>query len=191
MTSPGQAARRRGDVDARISAAVLELLRSRGPLAVTIEAVAAESGVAKTTIYRRYRNREALLAAVVDESAAPQPIPAGLDARDTIAWVLRNARDTIEDVIGRGTIAGVLMGADREATEPLLRMIRTTAAPLRDHLSAWVADGQVRADLDIELAMSVVLGVVVAELIRDRPTDEAWVEATIAMLWPAFAPPGA
>src|SRR5690606_14572096 len=99
VASPERTAapRRRGDVDARITAAVLELLRTRGPLAVSVEAVAAESGVAKTTIYRRFRNREALLAAVVNESAAPQAIPPGLDARETIAWVLRHARDTIDD----------------------------------------------------------------------------------------------
>ena len=41
--------------DERITAAALDLLRTQGPAAVTVEAVAARSGVAKTTIYRRYR----------------------------------------------------------------------------------------------------------------------------------------
>ena len=40
--------------DERITAAALDLLRTKGPKAVTVEAVAARAGVTKTTIYRRY-----------------------------------------------------------------------------------------------------------------------------------------
>ena len=40
----------RSSRDERISAAALDLLRTKGPAAVTVEAVAARSGVAKTTI---------------------------------------------------------------------------------------------------------------------------------------------
>jgi hypothetical protein len=34
--------------------------------------------------------------------------------------------------------------------------------------------------------MSVLLGAVVAELIRGRVTDDAWVESVLDLLWPAF-----
>ncbi len=44
--------------DERITAAALDLLRAKGPKAVTVEAVAARADVAKTTIYRRYRDRQ-------------------------------------------------------------------------------------------------------------------------------------
>ena len=44
--------------DEAITAAVIELLRTKGPKAVNVEAVAAQAGVAKTTIYRRFRDRE-------------------------------------------------------------------------------------------------------------------------------------
>ena len=47
--------RRRADTDARVSAAVLEQLSSRGYQRLTIEGVAKQSGVAKTTIYRRWQ----------------------------------------------------------------------------------------------------------------------------------------
>jgi len=42
--------------DKKITAAALALLREGGPQRVTIEAVSAASGVAKTSIYRRYAN---------------------------------------------------------------------------------------------------------------------------------------
>src|SRR5215213_9526346 len=45
---------RREETDRSIREAALRLLRECGPAVVTVEAVAAESGVAKTTIYRRH-----------------------------------------------------------------------------------------------------------------------------------------
>lgn len=176
-------------VDEKIYTAALEILRGRGPLAVNVESVAAASGVAKTTIYRRFENRESLLTAALNSAATAVEIPDDLSAQDTVRWVLRHARDTIEDVIGRGTVAAVIVDADPHFTGLLLGMIRTTTTPFREDLRARARGGEIKADLDIELAISILLGVVVAEIIRDRPTDDAWVESVIALLWPAFAVP--
>ena len=139
---------------------------------MSVESVAAASGVAKTTIYRRFENREALLTAAVASAATAVPIPAGLSARDTLRWVLRHARDTID--------------ADPYFTELLLGMIRTTTRGFREDLRQRALRGEMRSDLDVELVISILLGVVVAEMIRGRATDEAWVESVLAMLWPAF-----
>ncbi len=177
-------------VDDRIAAAALGLLRSRGPSGVSVESVAAASGVAKTTIYRRFANRDSLLTAAVGSAATAVPIPDGLTAQDTVRWVLRHARDTTDDVVGRGTVAAVISDADPEFTEMLLGMIRTTTRPFREDLRVRALNGEIRADLDIELVISILLGVVVAEMIRGRPTDDAWVESVIEMLWPALSGPG-
>ena len=175
-----------GSVDARIFAATLELLRNRGPLAVSVEAVAAASGVAKTTIYRRYENRDELLRASVRSAATAVDIPQDLTTKDTLRWVLRHARDTIEHVVGRGTVAAVLANEDPAFTSLLLEMIRNTTRPFRENLRERTLSGELPRGLDIELAMSVLLGAVVAELIRGRVTDDAWVESVLDLLWPAF-----
>lgn len=176
----------RGTVDARIFAATLELLRARGPLAVSVEAVSAASGVAKTTIYRRYENRDDLLQAAVHAASTAVDFPSDLPMKDTLRWVLRHARDTIEHVVGRGTVAAVLANDDPAATALLLGLIRNTTRPLRETLRERAAVGELPADLDLELAITVLLGSVVAELIRGRPTDDAWVESVLDLLWPAF-----
>ena len=49
--------------DRRISEAAVGLLREVGPHAVTVDGVAQRSGVARTTIYRRFADRQALLEA--------------------------------------------------------------------------------------------------------------------------------
>lgn len=186
MTSPLVRPARHSQVDERIFAATLDLLRSRGPLAVNVESVAAASGVAKTTIYRRFENRTSLLTAVITASSAAVSIPTELTTRETLGWVLRHASDTIVQVIGRGTVAAVLANEDPEFTTLLLGMIRTSTRPLRENLRERALGGEIPADIDIELVISMVLGVVIAELIRGRQTDDAWVESVLALIWPAF-----
>ena len=178
---------RHPEVDGRIFDAALGILRSRGPLAVSIESVSAASGVAKTTIYRRFENRESLLTAAINTAATSVVFPAGLTAKDSLRWVLRHASDTIENVVGRGTVAAVIMNDDPNFTKLLLGMIRGSTQALRDDLRERAIAGEINRDVDIELAMSILLGVVVAELIRGRTTDEAWVDSVLGLLWPALA----
>lgn len=178
----------RTKVEQKIFVAALEILRSRGPLAVSVESVAAASGVAKTTIYRRYANRDEMLTAAVASIASETVIPESLSAHDAIRWVLRHATDTIENVVGRGTVAAVLVDADPAFTTLLRGLIRTSASPFRDDLRARSARGEIKRDLDIELVISMLLGAVVAELVRGRPTDDAWVEMVLALVWPALQP---
>ncbi len=66
---------------ARTRAAVLrtatDLLVEGGPSAVTIDAIVARSGVAKSTIYRHWESRDDVLVAVIENCApnlvAPDP----------------------------------------------------------------------------------------------------------------------
>lgn len=180
----------RPEVDGRIVTAALDLLRSRGPAAVTIEQVSTHSGIAKTTIYRRFENSDSLLAAAIGSAGHPVAIPAGLDMRETVAWVLGHARDAIEHVVGRGTLAAIVGDEDARFRRMLLAMIRETIRPFRDLLNRGVDTGQLRSDLDVELVISVLTGAVIAEVIRGRPTDDAWVESLLHLLWPVLAGPG-
>jgi len=178
----------RAGVDSRIHTAALEILRSRGPAAVSVESVAAASGVAKTTIYRRYDNREVLLAAAVESATRPISVPDDLQARDTIRWVLQHARDRIDVVIGRGTLAAIVSGDEPHLTALLLGLVRASLDPLRAKLHEHVDRGELRADLDVELAITVIMGAVISEVIRGRATDDAWVEKVLVLLWPGLAP---
>ena len=63
------------EIDARLIAVTLSLLREAGPEAVNIQAVAERSGVAKTTIYRRYSNRDAMLRAAIESAVTPPSDP--------------------------------------------------------------------------------------------------------------------
>lgn len=61
---------RRPDVDVAVTRAALELLAERGYRGLTMEAVARRSGVAKTTIYRRFTGKLDLLRAAIERLAS-------------------------------------------------------------------------------------------------------------------------
>jgi len=175
-------------VDERITGAALELLRGRGPVAVSIEAVAAASGVAKTTIYRRYQNRQALLRAVIDAAAVRIQVPSDLSAYDTFHWFLVHARETIEHIVGRGAVAAIMLNEDPEFAKLLHERIRANTKPLRDDLRRRSTAGELRSDLDIELVMSLLLGTFIAESIRGSTSADGWAANVLEFLWPALAP---
>jgi len=174
-------------VDEKIEATALDILRTKGPSAVTIEAVALQSGVAKTTIYRRHDNRSSLLRAIVYSSSNSTEVPPGLTAYEMLQWFLGHARDTIENVVGRGTVAALLVNDDPEFTALLLGMVRTRSQPLRDALRARIAAGELREGLDVELLISLLLGTFMAESIRGKETSESWADDVLGLLWPALA----
>ena len=174
-------------IDERILASALELLRERGPVAVNIESVAAASGVAKTTIYRRFENRESLLSAVVNAATTAVSITPETTAYDTLHWFLADARDTIDNIVGHGAIAAILVNDDPVFTAHLVEMLRVRSRPIRNHLRTRVIAGELRADVDIELVLSLLLGTFVAESIRGETNREGWADDVLRLLWPALA----
>jgi len=172
--------------DDRIIDATLELLREKGPTHVNIEAVAAASGVAKTTIYRRYESREELLLAGITAATTEIPIPTDLSTKDTFLWLLRNAGDFAEHEIGRGTAAAILINDDPSSVVLLREMLKVRARMLAALVEERIDRGDLRSDLDVRLVATILLGAVLGQVIRGGETDERWANDVLALLWPAF-----
>src|ERR1700685_3368064 len=81
-------------IRAAVLAATLAELTETGYTALTVDNVARRAGVHKTTIYRRWKNREALVADAVADRAgtAKMPFP---DTGDIGTDLLRLARMTV------------------------------------------------------------------------------------------------
>jgi AcrR family transcriptional regulator len=188
---PGAGGEERPGADERIVAATLELLRDRGPAGVNVEAVAAASGVAKTTIYRRYEDREALLAAAIDAATTEVTLPSGMSTYDTLHWLLGQARERVQDIVGRGTVAAILVDDHAPFTEQLRLMIRMRSHQLVSFLEERVEAGELRQGLDVKFVVSVLLGSAVGQVIRGREPDERWADDLLTLLWPALTPPPA
>ncbi|UMG94080.1 TetR/AcrR family transcriptional regulator [Nocardioides sp. TF02-7] len=172
--------------DGLIRSAALALVREAGPRAVTIEAVAARAGIAKTTIYRRFSNRDELLATVLHEAIGTPEIPADGDARTKTRAALEQAWRQLEQVLGRGGVAAVVLDDDPTFT----RLFRDALAPydaaLVGLIRADVAAGLLRPGLDAEAVTSLFVGAYLGELVRAGQVAPDWLERCLDLLWPTM-----
>ncbi|MGW0043251.1 TetR/AcrR family transcriptional regulator [Rhodococcus sp. NPDC003348] len=171
----------------RIADAVLDLLRLKGPRAVTIEGVATRTGMARTTIYRRYRDRDEMLTAALAPIAQPVPPAADATARDVLVWLTEQSLRSIDSGIGFGGLAALVTDEDPSFTHViraiLVRHRGSLAGVVREH----IARGTVRADLDADTFMDSVVGAYVAHRARGAEDEAGIVDRVVDTLLPAFA----
>nr|WP_314314872.1 TetR/AcrR family transcriptional regulator [Kocuria rhizophila] len=158
--------------DRKIIAGALRLLREGGPQRVTIEAVSALTGVAKTSIYRRYDNSPQLLESALQHTAAAQA-PAVQDG--TWEQALTDAVDLLLRDMGLGVAITLL----QEPTSPTAGVLRSAVVrPRMDALRALLQRDQdrglVRASVDLDMVVDFVLGAAYAHVARYGSLDEQW-----------------
>ncbi|WP_338892014.1 TetR/AcrR family transcriptional regulator [Rhodococcus sovatensis] len=174
--------------DHRISAAALQLLRSGGPRSATIEGVAALSGVAKTTIYRRYRNRREMLTAALAPISDPPRVDMEMDPRDQLRSFVHYAAGAVHAGIGFGGLAALLVDDDPEFCE----LFRDVLAEHRSHLSAAIRaaiDSElIRRDIPIDTLVDSIVGTYAMEQARTGRIEAGWEDRIVALLFPEPLP---
>nr|WP_271213721.1 TetR/AcrR family transcriptional regulator [Rhodococcus wratislaviensis]GLK40936.1 hypothetical protein GCM10017611_78110 [Rhodococcus wratislaviensis] len=173
----------------RIASAVLDLLRSRGPKAVTIEAVATRTGMARTTIYRRYRDRNEMLTAAMAPITQPTPPGPDVPPSQVLRWVVEQSLGSIEDGIGFGGMAALVTEDEPWFTELMRSLLVQHRSTLAHVLHRHITAGQIRGDLDAETFLDCIVGAYVAERARSGAVESDWIDRVIRTLLPAFAPP--
>jgi AcrR family transcriptional regulator len=166
--------------DVAILEAALLLLTEVGYDQLSVESIAARAGVAKTTVYRRYRDKAALVAAAVDYrsgSTPPEPGPGGL--RDNLLALVRwLARQIAEQEIG---LLGALfagMRSDPGLAAEMRRILRRDQAAMTDQpLRKAVECGEYLAPHAADLFAEVAPAVIVHRIVFVGETcDERFVE---------------
>src|SRR5215216_3496671 len=179
-------------VDRAIIEATLRLIAERGVHEFRTEDVASRAGVGKGAIYRRYPSKDELVtaavAALVDEEIV---VP---DTGSTRADLLALMREAVE--LYRGSLPGQLMpnlvSAMAERPE-LARVVRDgfltrRRSALSEVLRRGVDRGDLRPDLDVELALDVLGGPLFYRLlITGGPIDEQLAENVTELMLRGFA----
>ena len=171
--------------DEAITAAVIDLLRTKGPKAVNVEAVAAQAGVAKTTIYRRYRDREEMIAAALTSLTSPPPPPDASSLQPMLQWVIQQSFNAIESGIGLGGVAALLTDEDTSFTALIRALLVEHRAALAAVVEDAAAAGQLRADLDVDTLLDCIVGAYLAERARSGNVQPGWPQRILRALWPA------
>lgn len=141
--------------------AARELFEAHGYTGATIEAVAARSGVAKTTIYRWWPNRASLLVEVLAEvHTAAVPLPAGAEAVRAIVGELRDAAVALNGLTGR--LLTALIGEaqhDPEVSAELLEgLFRPRRAATARVIRRAQEQGTIRPDVPPDIAADLLFG---------------------------------
>jgi AcrR family transcriptional regulator len=177
-------------LDENVDAAILEtawrLLLQEGYARMSIARVAEEARVGRPAIYRRYKDKSELVAAVLaDKQARNAPIDTGSAREDLIAHLeFARRRFAIE-------LAGTMIVEGRKHPELLedfrRGMLRPRVGDIVAALERGKDRGEVREDLDAEVAVHALLGAFMYHRIASGPPKKGWSEHVVDTLWPAFA----
>jgi AcrR family transcriptional regulator len=170
--------------DEAILAAVLALLTGgQSADGISIEAVAAKAGVGKATIYRRWPNKEALLIDAVASMKGPLPVPAGESVRDDLVMLVAGMRALRSEQYGKATAC---LLPELVRSPEMHRVHQGVIEPRRDVmrqvLRRGIENGELRADLDVELTLLMLSGPAIAQnMLRWNPhvPDEGFAEALV------------
>ncbi len=179
------------EVDQAILQTTLKLLTEYGYAGLSVERVAAEAGVGKTTIYRRYATKEELVAAAVGalkDELGPPP-----DTGDTLNYIVEMLVRSLE-MLERGpgfAMIGALLVEERR-NPGLIELFRERIIrPRRDDvitmLQRGVRRGQIRSDADLEVAAHAILGSILANHILGAPDSSNMIHRNINTIWQGLA----
>lgn len=155
---------------------------------MTVEAVAAQAGVAKTSIYRRHANRGELLTVVLREAIGTPEVLSTGTVRDKIRFSLRQAWRQMEEVLGPGGLAAIVGDSDPEFTGLFREALRPYDDVLMARIREDVAAGALRADVDPDTVVSLLLGAYLGELVRHGRVGSDWLDRSLEMIWAALRP---
>ena len=188
--APARGRPRDVDVDQRILASAFRQLVQVGYAGLSIESVAADAGVAKTTIYRRYPTKRDLVIAALREST-PFPMPAlDLPARKALEAFVRGAIAMLIES-GAFRVLGSLLVEDQRHPGLLdifrERILFPRRAMVEAIIKRGMERGELRRDVDPLIVIEMIAGAVFAHhVILGLRGDEAWIASFVDHVWSAI-----
>jgi AcrR family transcriptional regulator len=177
--------------------ATRELLAEDGGVrSLTVEAVAARSGVAKTTIYRRWRDKWQLALDAVMIDMLPtfaDPVDVGDTRKELLTFI-----NSVIKLLTTQPYGSAMQGLVSEiATEPELarvyreQVVEPRRQQLKPVIERGVARGDLRPDTDVRLVHELMVGPLFYRvLFSGGPLDRKVSTSLVDAILDAFAPDG-
>jgi AcrR family transcriptional regulator len=168
-----------------ITAAALRQLAQVGYARMSVESVATEAGVARATVYRRFRDKADLITAAMAGSSwdhlSEQP-------SDTPRTDLIRYLEAFDERFGEHCVevVGTLLGSRQERHALELhrqRVVAPRTAYARDLLVRAQELGELSTDVDVDLAVEMLTGSVLARLVSGSPSQPDWARRAVDLLW--------
>jgi AcrR family transcriptional regulator len=181
------------EADQAIFAATLRILDEGGYHGLTVEGVAAEAGVAKTTIYRRYANKALLVLDSMTQHAHDQPVelPDTGTFRDDLVAVAHLIREEVAPS-SPSSVGAALLGEasqDSAVAEQLRAFADFRFEQGRAVYDRANARGELRPDADWRTVAELLVGWIFhASIVSRRRPDDATLDRTVDQLLTGLAP---
>jgi AcrR family transcriptional regulator len=160
----------------------VELLAEHGFAGTTIEAIAARSGAAKTTIYRHWPDKRAVLLAGVEAMVPPATAPDTGSLRGDLVGFARDLTRIVSTPPTAALVPALIDAAERdpEIARLLADFTAQRRRPVHDALERAVERREIRAGLDAGLVEGLLLGpIFYRRLLARQPIDDAFVDAIV------------
>ncbi|MFJ9037178.1 TetR/AcrR family transcriptional regulator [Streptomyces sp. NPDC102406] len=173
--------RPRAGLNDTVFAATLSTVQRLGYARATVERIAAEAGVAKSTVYRRWPSKGELIVDCLLDAFGPAPLTGSGRAElliSTIHWIA----DKISEPGVGDAFAGVFSDA---VSDPGLREILSTR--LQDPYRLALQEALGEPEHRVLFFIDVVVGVLLHRMgMTGEPMVDADVEALVEMVLPHF-----
>lgn len=173
---------REPETDARILEATFRLMAKHGYVRMSVDAIAAEAGVTKPTIYRRWPSKiELAMASLVAYCDASRAAVVG-DTRADLIAEMEHFRRAISRPYGM-SLLGTVLAEEHETPELLAAFRKYLVAPrrraLRAILDAAQARGELKEGAEIDLAVNMLVGAFYAQYVAGHPFASDWSERLV------------
>ena len=156
-----------------------------------MESVASEAGVARATVYRRYRDKADLITAAIAGNSSSHLVPGpAADPRADLVRYLSEFDDRFAE--GCLEVVGTLIGSREDPWSLALhreRVVGPRFGYARSLLEQARGLGQLRADADIDLALQMLAGSVFARRVAGTTSVPGWAERAVDTIWTGMGEP--
>lgn len=173
QAAPSDADPRVARTRANVLRAATDLLVDGGPTAVTIEAIVARSGVARSTLYRHWDSRDDVLLEVIEGCApdvAPPPESAGFE--EALRHVIDSIRRTLTDPEWTRVLPAMLALRHQEhgVADLEARLEKKQSHVLDEVIDRGIAEGRLSAGIDRDAAEALLIGPLLFAVLIGKPT---------------------
>ena len=177
------------DIDARLLEVTLRHLARDGYRGLSLVAVARDAGTSRQAVYRRWPSKADLATAAIASIADAARRADTDDPFEDLVDELEAFRHGVSRPDGLSMVGTMLIGS----TDPELvaafraRVVHPRRARFRALLRRGVANGQLAADADIDLAVSSLTGSWYAFALAGERPPRDWARRTARLVWSAVA----
>ena len=181
-----RADRRSSSTHDAILAAAERLVRRRGYIRVTIEAIAAAAGAGKQTIYRWWPSKAALYLELYESLVAEQKLQfdTGSVAGD-LRFFMRRLFRILTATPARAILTGLIAEtqSDPEVAKALMaHLVRGRRHMIRGIFERGQARGEIRGNADIDFAVDLISGAVWFRLLLGQALDARFADKLAAQI---------